>query len=60
MMHIITTVLNYAVVLCGYFGIRSHVRNEAKKVRQHVSKALADHRKLTINSQYGKGGDSSV
>lgn len=51
---------NYLIVLCGYFGIRSHVKNEAKKLRQHVTKALADHRKLTINSQYGKGGDTNV
>lgn len=34
------------------------VKNEAKTVRQHVTRALADHRKLTLSSTYGKAGNN--
>lgn len=58
MINIIEHTLNYAIVLCGYMGIRSHVKSEAQKMRQHVTKALADHRalmKLNADIPYGKG-----
>lgn len=53
--------ITWGLVLVNYlrtYGLTKRVKAEAKTIRQHVSRALADHRKLTLNSTYGKAGNN--